>query len=114
MTNARTTPFLPRKSDSLTSPAAVDGRTTSGATSPAFRFGRGGGGCCAARHETQQTRSRGQTRIRPRVAPRRSGGKATLVIVRLLVYQIDAFTGRLFAGNPAAVCPLDEWLDASI
>jgi PhzF family phenazine biosynthesis protein len=34
--------------------------------------------------------------------------------VRLLLYQIDAFTGRLFAGNPAAVCPLDEWLDASI
>jgi PhzF family phenazine biosynthesis protein len=26
------------------------------------------------------------------------------------LYQIDAFTGRLFAGNPAAVCPLEEWL----
>jgi PhzF family phenazine biosynthesis protein len=26
------------------------------------------------------------------------------------LYQIDAFTSRLFAGNPAAVCPLDEWL----
>lgn len=25
-------------------------------------------------------------------------------------YQIDAFTDRLFAGNPAAVCPLDAWL----
>jgi PhzF family phenazine biosynthesis protein len=33
--------------------------------------------------------------------------------VRLPLYQIDAFTGRLFAGNPAAVCPLEEWLDAS-
>ena len=27
------------------------------------------------------------------------------------MYQIDAFTDRVFAGNPAAVCPLQEWLD---
>ena len=27
------------------------------------------------------------------------------------LYQVDAFTNRAFAGNPAAVCPLDEWLD---
>lgn len=26
-------------------------------------------------------------------------------------YQIDAFTGRVFAGNPAGVCFLDAWLD---
>jgi len=26
------------------------------------------------------------------------------------IYQIDAFTDRLFGGNPAAVCPLDTWL----
>lgn len=26
------------------------------------------------------------------------------------LYQIDAFASRLFEGNPAAVCPLDEWL----
>ncbi len=25
-------------------------------------------------------------------------------------YQIDAFTDRVFAGNPAGVCPLDAWL----
>ena len=25
-------------------------------------------------------------------------------------YQVDAFTDRLFAGNPAAVCPLPTWL----
>ncbi len=31
--------------------------------------------------------------------------------MRILLYQIDAFTGRLFAGNPAAVCPLEQWLD---
>lgn len=26
------------------------------------------------------------------------------------LYQIDAFTGRVFGGNPAAVCPLRTWL----
>ena len=27
------------------------------------------------------------------------------------LYQIDAFTGRTFGGNPAAICPLDTWID---
>jgi len=26
------------------------------------------------------------------------------------IFQIDAFTDKLFGGNPAAVCPLKEWL----
>ena len=26
------------------------------------------------------------------------------------IYQIDAFASRVFAGNPAAVCPLEAWL----
>jgi len=26
------------------------------------------------------------------------------------IYQVDAFSNKLFGGNPAAVCPLDEWL----
>ena len=26
-------------------------------------------------------------------------------------YQVDAFTSRLFGGNPAAVVPLEKWLD---
>ncbi len=26
------------------------------------------------------------------------------------IYQVDAFASRVFAGNPAAVCPLDAWL----
>ncbi len=30
------------------------------------------------------------------------------------IYQIDAFTDRVFSGNPAAVCPLDKWLDDDI
>jgi PhzF family phenazine biosynthesis protein len=31
--------------------------------------------------------------------------------MRLPVYHVDAFTDRAFSGNPAAVCPLDSWLD---
>ncbi len=27
------------------------------------------------------------------------------------LYQVDAFTKKKFAGNPAAICPLTEWLD---
>ena len=30
------------------------------------------------------------------------------------IYQVDAFTDRLFAGNPAAVCILENWLDDEI
>jgi PhzF family phenazine biosynthesis protein len=26
------------------------------------------------------------------------------------IYQVDAFTDSRFGGNPAAVCPLEEWL----
>jgi PhzF family phenazine biosynthesis protein len=29
------------------------------------------------------------------------------------IYQIDAFTNRIFSGNPAAVCPLEKWLEDS-
>ena len=35
--------------------------------------------------------------------------------MRLPIFQIDAFTSRLFTGNPAAVCPLPSWLpDATL
>ena len=30
--------------------------------------------------------------------------------MRLPIYQVDAFTDRLFGGNPAAIVPLTEWL----
>jgi predicted PhzF superfamily epimerase YddE/YHI9 len=26
------------------------------------------------------------------------------------LYQIDAFTDKLFCGNPAAIIPLESWL----
>lgn len=31
--------------------------------------------------------------------------------MKILQFQVDAFADRLFAGNPAAVCPLEHWLD---
>lgn len=31
--------------------------------------------------------------------------------MKLPLYQVDAFTASLFGGNPAAVCPLESWLD---
>jgi len=31
--------------------------------------------------------------------------------VKLPIYQVDAFTSEVFGGNPAAVCPLEEWID---
>ncbi|CAI8031993.1 Uncharacterized isomerase PA2770 [Geodia barretti] len=31
--------------------------------------------------------------------------------MRLQIFQVDAFTDTVFGGNPAAVCPLDSWLD---
>jgi PhzF family phenazine biosynthesis protein len=30
--------------------------------------------------------------------------------MELPIYQIDAFTDKIFSGNPAAVCPLHQWL----
>jgi predicted PhzF superfamily epimerase YddE/YHI9 len=34
--------------------------------------------------------------------------------VKIPIYQVDAFTDKIFGGNPAAVCPLDTWLDAGL
>jgi len=31
--------------------------------------------------------------------------------MKLTLYQIDAFASKVFAGNPAAVCPLEKWLE---
>jgi len=36
-------------------------------------------------------------------------------MMRLPIYQVDAFADRVFGGNPAAVCPLETWLpDATL
>ncbi len=34
--------------------------------------------------------------------------------MKLSIYQIDAFAENIFQGNPAAVCPLDEWLPDAV
>jgi len=34
--------------------------------------------------------------------------------MELNIFQIDAFANKVFEGNPAAVCPLDEWLPDAI
>ncbi|MEO7424451.1 MAG: PhzF family phenazine biosynthesis protein [Fibrobacteria bacterium] len=34
--------------------------------------------------------------------------------MEIRLFQIDAFSERLFSGNPAAVCPLDAWLDDDV
>ncbi len=31
--------------------------------------------------------------------------------MKLPIYQVDAFASRVFTGNPAAVCPLERWMD---
>ena len=33
------------------------------------------------------------------------------MVMKIPMYQVDAFTDKLFGGNPAAVCPLETWLD---
>lgn len=34
--------------------------------------------------------------------------------MKLPIYQVDAFTSKLFSGNPAAVCPLEYWLEEKV
>ena len=36
------------------------------------------------------------------------------IILKLNLYQIDAFAKNIFEGNPAAVCSLENWIDESI
>ena len=34
--------------------------------------------------------------------------------MKIPIYQVDAFTSKIFKGNPAAVCPLKDWLPDKI
>ena len=34
--------------------------------------------------------------------------------MKLPIFQVDAFTDKVFGGNPAAVCPLEHWLPGNI
>jgi PhzF family phenazine biosynthesis protein len=38
----------------------------------------------------------------------------SVVTSQIPVYIIDAFTDKVFTGNPAAVCPLSEWLEDNV
>lgn len=31
--------------------------------------------------------------------------------MKIPMYQVDAFTGEIFKGNPPAICILEEWID---
>ena len=31
--------------------------------------------------------------------------------MKLKIYQVDAFAEKVFTGNPAAICPLEEWIE---
>lgn len=35
-------------------------------------------------------------------------------MTKIKLYQVDAFTDKLFSGNPAAICILHSWLDAKL
>jgi len=35
-------------------------------------------------------------------------------MMKIKMYQVDAFTDRLFSGNPAAVCILNEWINIEL
>jgi PhzF family phenazine biosynthesis protein len=34
--------------------------------------------------------------------------------MKIPLYQVNAFTSRLFSGNPAAICPLQRWLPDAV
>jgi len=36
------------------------------------------------------------------------------MIMKLNIYQVDAFAEKVFKGNPAAIIPLDDWIDESL
>jgi PhzF family phenazine biosynthesis protein len=37
-----------------------------------------------------------------------------MTLMKQKIYQIDAFANKVFSGNPAAVCPLEQWLSDDI
>ena len=34
--------------------------------------------------------------------------------MKINVYQVGAFANKPFEGNPAAICPLEEWLPEQV
>jgi PhzF family phenazine biosynthesis protein len=46
--------------------------------------------------------------------PNFSFGQSKTNRQEIRLYQVDAFTNNVFSGNPAAVCPLDQWLSDKV
>ena len=40
--------------------------------------------------------------------------KKLSITMNIPIYQVDAFSEAIFSGNPAAVCPLDNWPDDTV
>lgn len=40
--------------------------------------------------------------------------KKLSIAMKIPIYQVDAFSETIFSGNPAAVCPLDNWPDDTV
>lgn len=34
--------------------------------------------------------------------------------MQIEIFQVDAFTSQIFGGNPAAVCPLEQWVEDEV
>ena len=34
--------------------------------------------------------------------------------MKLTIYQVDAFAERVFTGNPAAIIPLQDWIEPAL
>ena len=37
-----------------------------------------------------------------------------MTMMKQKIYQVDAFTDKVFWGNPAAICPLEKWLSEDL
>ena len=48
------------------------------------------------------------------ITPRAWVSVTNTSFMKLPIYQIDAFASELFTGNPAAVCPLEEWISETL
>lgn len=48
------------------------------------------------------------------ISEARKRSKTNKGLMKIKQYQVDAFATRVFEGNPAAVCPLDDWLNDEV
>ncbi len=58
----------------------------------------------------EHTRTGGESASAQLHAGQGIGSHAVMSALKIPMYQVDAFAGHVFSGNPAAVCPLEAWL----